>query len=81
MNPTFNMFMNFIQVAGCSREFNMEFERQNPGYHLDENLWDILGGDEFIFGRIFDWEQTHQGREFWAKIDKEWYELAINKTI
>lgn len=81
MNPTFNMFMKFIREAGCSREIDMEFERQNPGYHLDENLWDILGGDEFIFGRVFDWEQTLQGREFWAKIDQNWYELVINKTI
>ncbi len=45
-------------------------------YRLDAKLWDILGGDEYIFGRIFDWEKTLQGRQFWAQIDLEWYNYS-----
>jgi hypothetical protein len=45
---------------------------------MDVNLWEILGGDEYIFGRIFDWEHTPQGREFWAKIDEKWYSFSTS---
>jgi hypothetical protein len=48
MNPTFEEFMSFLMENSCIKEFDLEFERQSPGYHLDANLWDILGGDEYF---------------------------------
>lgn len=72
----YGTFIQFLHEKGCHKEFNEAFQAQAPGYRLDANLWDILGGDEYIFGRIFDWEQTQQGRQFWAQIDKEWYNYS-----
>lgn len=78
MNPTFEEFMSFLMENCCMKEFDLEFERQSPGYHLDANLWDILGGDECFLGRAFDWTQTAKGREYWAMLDLKWYQLTIN---
>ena len=72
----YGTFIQFLQEKGCHKEFNEAFQAQVPGYRLDATLWDILGGDEYIFGRIFDWEQTPQGRQFWAQIDQEWYNYS-----
>lgn len=71
-------FLTFLEEHECSREFDREFESQNPGYHLDENLWDILGGDEYFLARAFDWTQSSKGREYWAMLDLKWYQLTIN---
>ena len=71
-------FRSFLRDRGCEREFEEALGSQFPGYRLDANLWDILGGDEFFLGRIFDWTMTAQGREYWAQIDSEWYDLAMN---
>lgn len=73
----YSKFLQFLEEKGCWKEFHEAFEAQMPGYHLDPTLWDIMVGDEFFFGRVFDWELTPQGRDFWAKIDQEWYELVI----
>ena len=74
----YETFMNFLQEKGCLDIFNEAFQTQAPGYRLDANLWDILGGDEFFLGRVFDWTKTVQGRDYWAQIDSEWYELAMD---
>lgn len=74
----YRRFVTFLEVHQCAREFDIEFERQNPGYHLDENLWNILGGDEFFLARAFDWTESSKGREYWATLDFKWYQLAIN---
>lgn len=73
MVPTFETFQNFLHENGCIKEFDIEFERQHPGYHMDARLWEILGGDECFFGRAFDWSETAQGREFWKYISDTWY--------
>ena len=73
MNPTFDKFMSFLQENGCIKEFDLEFERQCPGYHMDAILWDILGGDENFLARAFDWSATPQGRDFWKDINDKWY--------
>lgn len=72
----YETFINFLQEKGYVDVFNEAFHAQVPGYILDAKLWDILGGDEYIFGRIFDWEKTLQGRQFWAQIDLEWYNYS-----
>ena len=72
----YGTFIQFLHEKGCHKEFNEAFQAQAPGYRMDASLWDILGGDEYIFGRVFDWERTPQGRQFWAQIDQEWYEYS-----
>ena len=72
----YETFICFLQEKGCLKEFNEAFEAQAQGYRFNAMLWDILGGDEYIFGRIFDWEKTLQGRQFWAQIDLEWYNYS-----
>lgn len=74
----YSKFLQFLEDKGCSKEFDEAFEAQMPGYHFGPTLWDIMVGDEYFFGRIFDWDQTPQGRDFWAKIDKEWYSYSMN---
>ena len=74
----YSTFRCFLRERGCEREFEEAFGNQNPGYRLDATLWDIMCGDEFFLGRAFDWSITNEGREFWARIDSEWYTLCIN---
>lgn len=69
-------FRNFLEDRGCMKEFEEAFISQHPGYRLDKTLWNIFGGDEFFFGRAFDWAKTKEGREFWSKIDRDWYRVA-----
>ena len=78
MNSTFEEFMSFLMENGCLKEFDLEFERQSPGYHLDANLWDILGGDEYFLSRAFDWSVTSQGRYFWKDIDEKWSHSCVD---
>lgn len=78
MNPTFEEFMSFLMENGCMKEFDLEFERQSPGYHLDANLWDILGGDEYFLSRAFDWSVTLQGRDFWKDISEKWCHSCVD---
>ena len=40
---------------------------------LDETLADILVIDEGFFGRVFRWDLTPEGREFWKDIDDKWW--------
>ena len=73
----YKAFRDFLDNRGYAKEFDLAFYNAYPGYHLDNNLWDILGGDECFLGRVFDWERTPQGRSFWEKIDREWYKLSL----
>ena len=72
----YETFINFLQEKGYVDVFNEAFHAQVAGYRLDAKRWDILGGDEYIFGRSFDWEKTLQGRQCWAQIDLEWYNYS-----
>lgn len=74
----YRRFITFLEEHNSTNEFYIEFERQNPGYHLDENLWDILGGDEYFLARAFDWSTTREGRSFWARLDSEWNSACMN---
>lgn len=73
---TYDRFITFLTEKKCKKAFNDAFFHQHPGYHLDSTLWDILGGDEYIIGRAFDWEKTTQGREYWLTLDREWCKLV-----
>ena len=69
-------FRRFLEERGCVSEFEEAFGSQFPGYRLDASLWNILGGDEYFLGRSFNWENTRQGRIFWADLDSQWYLIA-----
>ena len=73
----YSQFRNFLEDNRYSLLFNREFERQHPGYYLDANLWEILGGDEHFFARAFDWSASLQGRDFWKEVSDKWYSLKI----
>lgn len=73
---SYQTFIQFLQDNGYRQVFDQAFEAQSPGYRMDAHLWEILGGDEYIFGRIFDWEKTYQGRAFWSKVDEQWYSYS-----
>ena len=74
---SYETFSTFLTESGCANQFDIEFERQNPGYHMDANLWDILGGDEYFLSRAFDWSATSQGRDFWKDISEKWCHLCV----
>jgi hypothetical protein len=69
-------FRSFLKERGCESEFEEAFGSQVPGYCLDAQLWEILGGDEYFLGRAFEWDRTIQGRTFWAEKDSQWYKIA-----
>ena len=75
---SYETFSTFLTESGCANQFDIEFERQNPGYHMDANLWDILGGDEYFLSRAFDWSVTSQGRDFWKDIDEQWSHSCVD---
>lgn len=75
---SYETFSTFLTESGCANQFDIEFERQNPGYHMDANLWDILGGDEYFLSRAFDWSATSQGRDFWKDISEKWCHSCID---
>jgi hypothetical protein len=75
---SYETFSTFLTESGCANQFDIEFERQNPGYHLDANLWDILGGDEYFLSRAFDWSATSQGRDFWKDISEKWCHSCVD---
>lgn len=74
---SYETFSTFLTESGCANQFDIEFERQNPGYHMDANLWDILGGDEYFLSRAFDWSVTSQGRDFWKDISEKWCHSCV----
>ena len=75
---SYETFSTFLTESGCANQFDIEFERQNPGYHMDANLWDILGGDEYFLSRAFDWSVTSQGRDFWKDISEKWCHSCVD---
>ena len=75
---SYETFSTFLTESGCAKQFGIEFERQNPGYHMDANLWDILGGDEYFLSRAFDWSVTSQGRDFWKDISEKWCHSCVD---
>ena len=75
---SYKTFSTFLTESGCANQFDIEFERQNPGYHMDANLWDILGGDEYFLSRAFDWSVTSQGRDFWKDISEKWCHSCVD---
>lgn len=76
----YESFRTFLAEYGLTKAFDMAFESQHPGYRLDATLWDIMGENEYVFGRAIDWCITSQGHDYWADVDKCWHTYINNKT-
>ena len=73
MTNIYQTFRQFLRENGCERQFDDAFYEQCGANVLDETLADILVIDEGFFGRVFRWDLTPDGREFWKDIDIKWW--------
>ena len=69
----YQTFRRFLRDNDCERQFDAAFYEQCRANVLDETLADILVIDEAFFGRVFRWDLTPEGREFWRDIDDKWW--------
>ena len=69
----YQTFRQFLCDNDCERQFDTAFYVQCGAKVLDEALADILVIDEGFFGRVFRWDLTPEGREFWKDIDNKWW--------
>ena len=74
MANIYQTFRRFLRDNGCERQFDAAFYEQCGANVLDETLADILVIDEGFFGRVFRWDLTPEGREFWKNIDGKWWQ-------
>lgn len=78
--PSYNKFCQFLAQNSCQKQFEHAYCTQNNFTQFDENIWNIIDFQEYVFGKAFDWNLTAQGRSFWAKIDGLWMdELEISR--
>lgn len=73
MCDIYQTFRKFLRENSCERQFDRAFYTQCGANVLDETLADILVIDEAFFGRVFRWDKTAEGREFWEDIDRKWW--------
>ena len=69
----YQTFRQFLCDNDCEQQFDTAFYVQCGAKVLDETLADILVIDEGFFGRVFRWDLTPEGREFWKDIDNKWW--------
>lgn len=75
--PNYEGFREFLRKEQCEDAFDRNFADYYPGYKLDETLWRLLGLDsEFLFGRVFRWDATPEGRSYWLAVDGHWKNLV-----
>ncbi|MBP9992410.1 MAG: hypothetical protein KBS73_03115 [Bacteroidales bacterium] len=77
MANIYQTFRRFLRDNGCERQFDAAFYEQCGANVLDETLADILVIDEGFFGRVFRWDLTPEGREFWKDIDDKWWKRYL----
>ncbi len=75
---TYNQFISFLEENGCRKEFEAAFYEFNRCHYFNEVMLELLCPDEFLFGRVFDWSATPQGRDFWKEISDRWYRFTSN---
>ena len=73
MANIYQTFRQFLRDNDCERQFDTAFYVQCGAKVLGETLADILVIDEGFFGRVFRWDLTPEGREFWKDIDNKWW--------
>lgn len=75
---SYDFFLDFLRENSCEHQFKVAFERQNTNLIMDERLWEMLSPDEALFGFIFNWAVTAEGRDYWKDIDEKWYKKVTN---
>ena len=70
----YRKFRLFLRENGCEKAFDEAFYSQCGCNRFDETLSGIVGIDETLFARVFDWRRTPEGRSFWLKISDLWYD-------
>ena len=76
---TYKVFRKFLRDNDCERQFDAAFYEQCGANVLDKTLADILVIDEGFFGRVFRWDFTPEGREYWKEIDMKWFKLMVKR--
>ena len=71
----YKIFRKFLRDNDCEQQFDAAFYEQCGANVLDKTLADILVIDEGFFGRVFRWDVTPEGREYWKEIDMRWFKL------
>lgn len=77
MTNIYQTFRRFLRDNDCERQFDAAFYEQCGANVLDETLADILVIDEAFFGRVFRWDLTPEGREFWKDVDDKWWKFFV----
>ena len=60
------------------KAFDEAFYSQCGCNRFDETLSGIVGIDETLFARVFNWRLTPEGRSFWLKISDLWYDRFLS---
>ena len=76
---TYKVFRKFLRDNDCEQQFDAAFYEQCGANVLDKTLADILVIDEGFFGRVFRWDVTPEGREYWKEIDMRWFKLMVKR--
>ena len=75
---TYKIFRKFLRDNDCEQKFDAAFYERCGANVLDKTLADILVIDEGFFGRVFRWDVTPEGREYWKEIDMRWFDKFQN---
>ena len=76
---TYKIFRKFLRDNNCERQFDAAFYEQCGANVLDKTLADILVIDEGFVGRVFRWNFTPEGREYWKGVDMKWFKLMVKR--
>ena len=76
----YDLFRRFLEAEGCRDSFDRNFEAYHPGYVVDRGILELIGIDCGIFGRIFKWDDTPEGRAYWKFIADKWFRIATNQV-
>lgn len=76
----YSFFIEFLQENNCSEEFNRNFQEYNDHTSFDRQLWEAIEEKHLLFGQVFNWKESKEGRKYWSKIDAKWHDLS-RKTI
>ncbi|MBR4851244.1 MAG: hypothetical protein IKU97_04205 [Tidjanibacter sp.] len=71
---TYDTFRAFLRSEGCEEAFDRAFYAHNHATAFDDRMWEAVGDKGSLFGRVFRWDSTPEGRPFWRSIDKAWHD-------
>lgn len=71
---TYNRFKSFLEKEECLEVFFVnlyEDSHVTPKAYFEAHSNDI----ELLISNAFVWKETPQGREYWQRVDRKWYEF------